>query len=63
MDEKYIVPKLLELAKVMYSESEAFAKYSERREVYIFGTIHPFGKVVKNVLHKSVAIYLITNKL
>lgn len=59
MDETYIVPKLLELSKVMYGKDvESFAKYSKQRGLYIFGCIRPFGEVVKNVVHKSVAIYL-----
>lgn len=58
MDSEYIVPKLLELCKVMYND-EPFAKYSKQRNLYIFGCIRPFGEVVKNVVHKSVAIYLV----
>jgi len=60
MDSEYIVPKLLELSKLMYSPTgEPFAKYSKQRDLYIFGCIRPFGEVVKNVVHKSVAIYLV----
>lgn len=62
MDEEYIVPKLLELCKLMYG-NEPFAKYSKRRDLYIFGCIHPFGVVVKNVVHRSVAIYLAVGEL
>lgn len=62
MDENYIVPKLLKLCEVMYS-GEAFAKYSKQRELYIFGSISSFGKVTKNVVTKSIAIYIITNKI
>lgn len=60
MDSEYIVPKLLSLSKLMYSPNgEPFAKYSKQRDLYIFGCIHPFGEVVRNVVHKSVAIYLV----
>jgi hypothetical protein len=59
MDSDYIVSHLNKLAKCMYSTGEPFAKYSEKREVYIFGVIKPFGKVIKNIVDKSVAIYLI----
>ena len=58
MDSDYIVSHLEKLATVMYS-GEVFAKYSQKRELYIFGVIKPFGKVVKNMVDKSVAIYLI----
>ena len=63
MDSDYIVPKLLELSKVMYNVGEPFAKYSKQRGVYIFGVIRPFGEVIKNVVHKSVAIYLVCHKI
>lgn len=62
MNETYIVPKLLELAKVMYG-GEAFANYSKRRDLYIFGSMYPFGKVIKNVVHRSVAIYLAIHQI
>lgn len=62
MDEEYIVPKLLDLAKVMYI-GECFAKYSKQRDLYIFGYVNPFGEVTKNIVTKAVAIYIIINKL
>lgn len=62
MDAEYIVPKLLSLCKVMY-EGEPFAKFNEKRNVYIFGCIRPFGIVVKNIVHPSVAIYLAVQNL
>ena len=62
MDSTYLVPKLLVLAKLMYG-NEPFAKYSERRGVYIFGSMLPFGNVIKNIVHPSVAIYLSINQI
>ena len=59
MDEKYIVPHLKKLCDVMYRDGETFAKYSERRKKYIFGCIRPFGEVTKNIVDKSIAIFLI----
>ena len=63
MDNDYIVNKLFRLAKIMYSESEPFAKYNEKRNVFIFGCIRPFGEVVKNTVHRSIAVYLAVDHL
>lgn len=62
MDEDYIIAHLLKLCELMYI-GEPFAKYSKHKNLYIFGSFKPFGKVVKNTVDKSVAIYLIINKL
>jgi hypothetical protein len=58
MDETYILEHLKTLASLMYSDSEPFAKHSKRRGVFIFGCIRPFGGTIKNIVHRSVAIYL-----
>jgi len=57
MDAAYICPKLLELCAMWYN-GEPFAKYNERRGLYIFGSIDD-EKANKNIVTKAVAIYLI----
>lgn len=57
MDAKYICEHLLKLGPFWY-HGEPFAKYSERRGVYIFGSIDG-DTVHKNIVTKACAIYLI----
>lgn len=60
MDNDYIIEHLHGFCTVMYGRDvEIFAKYSRQRKLFIFGCIHPFGQIIKNVVDKSVAIYLI----
>lgn len=63
MDSDYVIQHLFALCKVMYTNGEPFAKFSKERDLYIFGAIYPFGKTIKSVVHKSIAIYIILNKL
>lgn len=73
MESDYIIPRLLTLATMFYGkDSEPFAK--EKQGVYIFGAKEyrkPTAKgkkvakkkPIKNTITKSLAIYLVTNKL
>ncbi len=62
MNAEYILPKLKTLSSLLYG-GEAFAKYSEQRDKYIFGSITEKG-TFKNVVTEAIAIYLtcLTNK-
>lgn len=57
MDKDYIIPKLKTLCGMWY-HGEPFAKYSERRERYIFGSMNG-TETIKNIVSKAVAIHLI----
>ena len=61
MDAEYILPKLEELCALWYY-GDPFAKYSERRGLYVFGSIDG-NVVIKNVVTKAVAIYLCIDKI
>lgn len=61
VDAEYLLPKLKKLCEYWY-HGEPFANYSERRGLYIFGSIDG-DRVNKNVVNKAVAIWICIQKI
>lgn len=60
MDKEYVIPRLLQLSKLIYG-GEPFAKYVKKRNKYVFGSMVK-KNVFKNIITENVAIYLIVGK-